>query len=177
MSNTLKNQRNKFLAQCLILGNQKIAKTKNTQQKTKHMGRPKENKLAEQTPLANPVIDVPSEVSEQKPKPPKRPVQTEIPGTQGKIIPAIDEARDEYVAYRDEHKTVTTNLTNAKIKLSALMHKHASDIGADANGTICYRHGDLAVVLEKTEEKLRVKRMDDEDSVVVSGAPKDNSEG
>ena len=143
------------------------------------MARPK--KIDKPHAPFNPVIDVQSEVApkeETEAQPPRRPVQTEIPGTEGKIIPEIDEARDEYVAFRDEHKTVTTNLTNAKTKLSALMHKHASDIGADSNGTITYRHGEFAVIIEKSEEKLRVKKIDDEDSnIVVSGAPHDNSEG
>lgn len=109
----------------------------------------------------------------------KRPVQTEIPGTEGVKIKAIDEASELYVNARDKRMNATEKEIAAKTALSDLMHKHADKIGRAADGSIVYRYDDMIVSLTPKEEVLKVKHVDPEETgvVTVGKAPEDNSEG
>ena len=108
----------------------------------------------------------------------RRPVQTEIPGTERPKIKAIDAAAEEYVHLRDRMQTAVKEFKDAKTKLSDLMHKHADKINKDGDGALVYRYDDMLVQLKHSEEKLRVKHVDPEDEALEFGkAPEDESEG
>lgn len=107
----------------------------------------------------------------------KRPVQTEIPGTERVRIKSIDDAAEEYVNVRDKRMEWTEKEVAAKQQLTDLMHKHAEKIGRDAEGGLTYRYDDMQVILKPTEEVLKVKHIDPEESVEVGKAPADKSEG
>ena len=108
---------------------------------------------------------------------PKRPVQTEIPGTERPKIKEIDKASEEYVTVRDKRMSLTEKEVAAKQQLVNLMHAHADEIGRDAEGGLTYRYSDMLVTLKPKEEVLKVKHVSDEDEVSVGRAPKDDSEG
>lgn len=108
---------------------------------------------------------------------PKRPVQTEIPGTERPKIKEIDKAAEEYVSVRDKRMNLTEKEVAAKQQLVNLMHAHADEIGRDAEGGLTYRYSDMLVTLKPKEEVLKVKHVSDEDEVSVGRAPKDDSEG
>lgn len=107
----------------------------------------------------------------------KRPVQSEIPGTERPKIKEIDEAAEAYVSVRDKRMSLTEQEVAAKQQLVNLMHAHADEIGRDAEGGLTYRYSDMLVTLKPKEEVLKVKHVSDEDEVSVGRAPKDDSEG
>ena len=109
----------------------------------------------------------------------KRPVQTEIPGTERVKIEAIDTASEEYVNARDKRMSATVKEVATKKALSDLMHKHADDIGRTPEGALIYLYDDMKVTLTPKEEVLKVKHVEAEDTgvVTVGAAPEDNSEG
>lgn len=107
--------------------------------------------------------------------PTKRPVQTEIPGTEGFRCKEIEDAADDFQAKRDKRMQWTTKEVASKDALVVLLHAHAGEIGQDGNGAINYRYGDILVTLAPTEEKLKVKAAPLEPETGVS--PKDTTEG
>jgi len=108
---------------------------------------------------------------------PKRPFQTEIPGTERPKIKEIEEAAEAYVTVRDRRMALTEKEVAAKEQLASLMHTHADTIGRDAEGGLSYRYDDMLVTLKPKDEVLKVKHVSDEDDVSVGRAPKDDSEG
>jgi len=134
----------------------------------KGRGRPKKNKTPETGTEAGTGEDQTT----------KRPKQLPIPGTERPSIKEIDEAAEAYVNVRDKRQELTKKEVAAKQALSDLMHKHADQIGKDADGGLTYRYDDMAVILKPTEEQLKVKHVDeDEAGVTVGKAPADTTEG
>jgi hypothetical protein len=107
----------------------------------------------------------------------KRPVQTEIPGTERPKIKAIDVAAELYVNLRDKMQMAVKTFKEAKTALSVLMHKHEEKIGKDGEGVMRYRYDDMLVEVTPKDETLKVRHCEDEESVEVGKAPEDNSEG
>lgn len=112
----------------------------------------------------------------------KRPVQTEIPGTERPRIRALDEAGEIYVDLRDKMQTAVKKFKEAKTKLAELMHKHSEGDNAKLpknpeTGEIIYRYDDMEIRLTPKEEELKVKHVESDDTVSVGKAPKDTTEG
>lgn len=134
-------------------------------------GRPKKNSKSKS---ADPAASATGEANGDT----KRPVQTEIPGTERVKIRAIDEASETYVNLRDKMQSAVASFKEAKTKLSDLMHKHSDKIGKNGAGALMYRYDDMLVQLIPKDEQLKVKHVDPEDEALSVGqAPEDSTEG
>src|SRR6266436_2158781 len=85
------------------------------------------------------------------------------PGVGATRIEAIDEAAAAYVKERDKRIRQTPREVETKTKLIDLLHLHEKEIGRDGEGVLRYQYGGLSIELRHTEEKLRVRKLDDED--------------
>jgi len=109
-----------------------------------------------------------------------RPVQTEIPGTELPKIRAIEDAAEDYVTKRDTRQRASEREVESKTKLVDLIHKHQDELPRGPKNEIIYRYSDMLVTLTPTEETLKVKHVEPEESGVVNmsdKAPEDTSEG
>ena len=107
----------------------------------------------------------------------KRPVQTEIPGTERVKIKALDEAGELYVDLRDKMQSaVKAFKERGKTPLIDLMHKNADKLNTTGSGELTYSYSDMVIVLKPAGEQLRVKHVDPEE-IAINEAPEDGSEG
>jgi hypothetical protein len=86
--------------------------------------------------------------------------QTEIPGTERKTIKEIDAAAEAYIEARDERMELTKREVEAKSLLLEAMQKHNVDTYCDESATPA-----LLVTLIPGEDKVKVRRLDEEEKV------------
>lgn len=84
-------------------------------------------------------------------------------GAERVIIKAVDAAVAKYVAARDERMELTRKEVEAKTALITALRSNKDKLGADAEGTIIYRHDDMLVTLKHGKDELKVKTEDEND--------------
>jgi hypothetical protein len=94
--------------------------------------------------------------------------QEEIPGMNGPgvaavNIPEVDELAAVYARARDKRMEQTPKEVESKKKLIAALHKYEDQIGRDKQGVLRYRYEGLIVELSFAEEKLKVRKADEDD--------------
>lgn len=83
-------------------------------------------------------------------------------GVERVSIKAVDAAVAKYVLQRDERMALTKKEVEAKAALIAALRANKDKLGADAEGTIIYRHDDLLVTLKHGKDELKVKTEGDD---------------
>lgn len=83
-------------------------------------------------------------------------------GVERVSIKAVDAAVAKYVAARDERMELTKKEVDTKTALITALRANKDKLGADAEGTIIYRHDDMLVTLKHGKDELKVKTEDDE---------------
>jgi hypothetical protein len=84
-------------------------------------------------------------------------------GVERVSIKAVDAAVARYVQARDERMALTKKEVDTKGALIAALRANTDKLGADAEGTIIYRHDDLLVTLKHGKDELKVKTEGDDD--------------
>lgn len=87
---------------------------------------------------------------------------SDLPGITGKgvapkRIRAVDEKAEDYVKVRDRRMALTKKEIQAKNELIDILHKNATDIGADDEGIMRYEYDDVVVELSPGKEQLKVR--------------------
>lgn len=78
-------------------------------------------------------------------------------GVERVSIKAVDTAVAKYVKQRDERMALTKKEVEAKTALIKVLRENKDKLGADAEGTIIYRHDDLLVTLKHGKDDLKVR--------------------
>jgi len=84
-------------------------------------------------------------------------------GVERVSIKEVDAAVAKYVKARDARMALTTKEVEAKTALITALRYNTDKLGADAEGTIIYRHDDLLVTLKHGKDELKVKTEDNEE--------------
>ena len=84
-------------------------------------------------------------------------------GVERVSIKAVDAAVARYVKARDERMELTKKEVDTKTALITALRDNKDKLGADAEGTIIYRHDDLLVTLKHGKDELKVKTEDNEE--------------
>jgi hypothetical protein len=84
-------------------------------------------------------------------------------GVERVSIKAVDAAVAKYVQARDDRMALTKKEVEAKAVLIGTLRANTDKLGADAEGTIIYRHDDLLVTLKHGKDELKVKTEGDDD--------------
>jgi hypothetical protein len=78
-------------------------------------------------------------------------------GVERVSIKAIDAAVAKYVNARDARMALTKKEVEAKAVLIKALRDNKAKLGADAEGTIIYRHDELLVTLKHGKDELKVR--------------------
>lgn len=91
----------------------------------------------------------------------------ELPGMTGKgvervSIKALDLLVDKYVEARDERMALTKREVETADDLREGMHKYKDKLTVDKDGNIIYHYDDQVITLNKSKEKIKVRREKEE---------------
>jgi hypothetical protein len=88
--------------------------------------------------------------------------QSELPGTERKVIREIEAAAEKYVIVRDKRMKLTKKEVDAKEELAALMNDHNEELERNEDGDYCYRYVDgetEMICILGFAENLKVKKV------------------
>jgi hypothetical protein len=94
----------------------------------------------------------------------------ELPGFERPTHREIDAVIAPYLALRDEHRTLTARLKEAKQLVHEKLAAYRDELEEDGNGDPCYVYSDgtraVAVVLQTGVEKLQVRPLDGDAEII-----------
>jgi hypothetical protein len=85
------------------------------------------------------------------------------PGVAPARIPEIDDLCEAYVRERDKRVRQTPKEVDAKKALISSLHAHEKELGRDEAGVLRYKFEGFVIELRHTEEKLSVRKADEDD--------------